>query len=146
MPDLDLIDKLIATYRVLNHEVRILPEAQLQAGDPSPRRLIQHMRDEELKFSQNLKARISGQPVSFEETQELAVLGTEGENDSTQALIAQFGTAREATLSLLRTLPDEQWDNAGDYDRTIRTDVAGLADRDRKMLEQLGSVVKSSPV
>jgi hypothetical protein len=103
------------------------------------------MRDEELKFSQNLKARISGQPVSFEETQELAVLGTESEHDSTQALIAQFGTAREATLSLLRALPDEDWDNPGDYNRTIRTDVAGLADRDRRMLEQLGSIVTSSP-
>ncbi len=143
MSDLELMDKLITTYRVLNHEVRTLPEAQLREGDPSPRRLLQHFRDEELRFSQDLKARISGQHVSFAETHELATLGVETENDSTQAVIAQFGTAREATLSLLRGLAGEQWDDAGQHDRTIRTEVAGLAERDRKMLDQLGLLVKS---
>ncbi len=143
MPDLELIDKLIATYRILNHDVRPLPEAQLREGNPAPRHLIQRLRDEELRFSQDLKARISGQHVSFAETREQAVLGTETENDSTQALIAQFGTARESTLSLLRNLADEQWDAAGSHDRTIRTEVAGLVERDRTMLNQLGSLVMS---
>jgi hypothetical protein len=143
MPDLELIDKLIATYRILNHDVRPLPEAQLRSGNPAPRLLIQQLRDEELRFSQDLKARISGQHVSFAETHEQAVLGTETENDSTQSLIAQFGTARESTLSLLRTMADDQWDAAGSRDRTIRTEVAGLVERDRKMLNQLGSLVMS---
>lgn len=143
MPDLELIDKLITTYRVLNHEVRTLPEAQLREGNPSPRRVIQHLRDEELRFSQDLKARISGQPVAFADTHELATLGTETEDDSTQALIAQFGTAREATLAQLRGLADEHWDDAGQHARTIRTEVSGLVDRDRKLLDQMGSVVKS---
>lgn len=143
MPDLELIDKLIATYRILNHDVRPLPEAQLRAGNPAPRLLIQQLRDQELRFSQDLKARISGQPVSFQETQELAVLGTETDHDSTQALIAQFGTARESTLSLLRYIADEQWDAAGSHDRTIRSEVAGLVARDRTMLNQLGSLVTS---
>jgi hypothetical protein len=144
MADLELIDKLIATYRILNHDIRPLPEAQLREGNPAPRRLIQQLRDQELRFSQDMKARISGQPVSFEQTQELAVLGTETDNDSTQALIAQFGTARESTLSLLRGLADEQWDDAGSHDRTIRTEVSGLVERDQAMLNQLGSLVMSS--
>ncbi len=143
MPDLELIDKLIATYRILNHDVRPLPEARLREGNPAPRRLIQQLRDQELRFSQDLKARISGQHVSFAETQEQAVLGTETDHDSTQALIAQFGTARESTLSLLRGMADEQWDDAGSYDRTIRTDVSGLVERDRAMLNSLGSLVTS---
>ena len=143
MADLELIDKLIATYRILNHDVRPLPEAQLREGNPPPRQLIQQLRDQELRFSQDLKARLSGQHVSFAETHEPAVLGTETDHDSTQALIAQFGTARESTLSLLRGIAEGQWDDAGSRDRSIRTDVAGLVERDRAMLKQLGSLVTS---
>lgn len=143
MSDLELIDQLISTYRVLNHEVRMLPEAQLRQGNPSPRRVLEKLRDDELRFSQDLKARISGQHVSFAETRETAVLGTESEHDSTQAIIAQFGTAREATLSLLRDIGEHQWDDAGQHDRTIRTEVAALVEQDRKALDQLGSLVNS---
>ena len=32
MPDLELIDRLVATYRILNHTVRLKPEAELAQG------------------------------------------------------------------------------------------------------------------
>jgi hypothetical protein len=141
MPDLELIDRLVATYRILNHTVRQRPESQLTSGQPSVRALMIKHRDGELRFSQDLKARISGQPVSFEETGEIATLGSEAEHDTTAEIIAQFGTARESTLSLLRALPDDQWDITGDYPRSIRTDVFDLVSRDRQLLETLGNVI-----
>jgi hypothetical protein len=141
MPDLELIDRLVATYRILNHTVRQRPEAQLASGPQSAKALLIKHRDDELRFSQDLKARISGQPVSFEQTGEIATLGTEDEHDSTAEVIAQFGTARESTLSLLRALPDDQWDVTGDYPRSIRTDVFDLVSRDRQMLEAIGKAI-----
>lgn len=146
MPDLELIDRLVATYRILNHVVRQKPENVLVLGPTPARETIRKLRDSELRFSQDLKARISGQPVSFEETGEIAAIGTEGEHDSTAELIAQFGTAREATLAQLRSLPDAEWDVTGDYPRSIRTDVFNLVDRDRKALDMLSASLGESLV
>lgn len=144
MPDLELIDQLVATYRILNHTVRQRPEANLNQGEKSPRVVVMQLRDTELRFSQDLKARISGQPVSFAETQELATLGTEGDHDTTAELIAQFGTARESTLAQLRSLPDDQWDVTGDYPRSIRTDVLSLIDHDKQVLDGIGTALGES--
>jgi hypothetical protein len=141
MPDFELIDRLVATYRVLNHVVRRKPEEELTSGQPPARDILIRLRDSELRFSQDLKARISGQPVSFEQTGEIATIGTEGEHDSTAEIIAQFGTAREATLAQLRSLPDEQWDATGDHPRSIRTEVFNLVDRDRKALDQVAQAI-----
>jgi hypothetical protein len=141
MPDFELIDRLVATYRVLNHVVRRKPEAELTSGQTPARDILIRLRDSELRFSQDLKARISGQPVSFEQTGEIATIGTEGEHDSTAEIIAQFGTAREATLAQLRSLPDEQWDATGDHPRSIRTEVFNLVDRDRKALDQVAQAI-----
>ena len=141
MPDFELISRLVATYRILNHVVRQKPEEALTRSPGSARDTLIRLRDSELRFSQDLKARISGQPVSFEETGEVATIGTEGEHDSTAEIIAQFGTAREATLAQLRSLPDEQWDATGDYPRSIRTEVFNLVDRDRKALDQISQAI-----
>ena len=141
MPDLDLIDRLVATYRILNHTVRLKPEASLVQGVPSVKDIMRAMRDEELRFSQELKARISGQQVEIAESADQAGLGSTESPETTAALIAQFGTARESTLSMLRTLPDDQWDVTGDYPRSIRTDLISLIDRDRKMLDTIGKTL-----
>ena len=61
--------------------------------------------------------------------------------DTTAEFIAQFGTARESTLSMLRTLPDDEWDVTGDYPRSVRTDVLSLIDRDRKALDTIGQML-----
>lgn len=135
-----LIDRLVSTYSVLNHKVRMQPEDRLQTGVPSARQLVRQLRDGELRFSQDLKARISGQPVSFADTQELATLGMETDHDSTASLIAQFGTARESTLAMLHDLPEDHWDAAEENPRSIRTDVIDLVDRDRRAL---GSITEA---
>jgi hypothetical protein len=141
MENQQLIDQLVSTYSVLNHDVRSRPEDLLQQGVPSARQVIKQLRDGELRFSQDLKARVSGQPVSYEETQELATLGTETDHDSTASLIAQFGTARESTLAMLHDLPLDQWDAASDNARTIRTDVSELIERDRRALGSITNAI-----
>ena len=145
MPDMELIDRLVATYRILNHTVRQRPEADLDRGDESPRLIIHDLRNDELHFSQNLKARISGQPVGLDDTEGRRDVGTAGLRSTTAELIAQVGTARESPLAMLRSLPDDQWDvTTDDYPRSIRTEVFDLVARDRQVLDKLGRAIGES--
>jgi hypothetical protein len=144
MPDLELIDRLVATYRILNHTVRQRPEADLEHGEASPRLIIRKLRNDELHFSQNLKARISGQAVGLDTTEGQRDVGIAGLQSTTAELIAQFGTARESTLAMLRSLPDDQWDVTGDHPRSIRTEVFELVDHDRQVLDALGRALGES--
>lgn len=146
MPDQDLIGGLIETYRVLNNSVRTVPEAQLRsggAGSPSVRDLMRRMRDDELRFSQALKERITGVPMpDIFSGDELPTLGTETEQDTTAMLIAQFGTARESTLAMLRDLPDADWDGAVDGGKSIRARVVELLDNDRRQLDRITTLLQ----
>lgn len=139
-----LMAELVSTYCVLNLQVRMQTEQDLQTGIPSARQLAHQMRDRETRFSQDLKARISGQPVSFVETGEMATLGMETDHDSTASLIAQFGTARESTLAMLRDLPEDLWDMAESSARSIRRDVAELIERDHRALGSIADVLSVS--
>jgi hypothetical protein len=145
MSEQQLVDQLVATYSELNHKVRMHPEEALVTGDPSIREVIGTLRTGELRFSQDLKARVTGQPVSYSETHEIPRIGTETDDDSTASLIAQFGTAREATLAMLRTLSSAAWDETGSYDRSIRTDVLDLIDRDKSALTSILPRLGSNP-
>ncbi len=143
-PHLALIDRLIATYRTLNMEVRPRSEADLRArseGGRGVRDVVKRMRDDELLFSQALKERISGVKMPEMFAEEAPVIGTETEGDPTSKLLAQFGTARESTLAMLRSLPTEEWDAAGEHQQSITSRVTGLADNDRKQLERIAQVV-----
>ena len=62
MGEQELFNGLIATYRDLNLKVRPLPEERLTLGrsGESVRDVALQMRDEELRFSQALKDRLSG--------------------------------------------------------------------------------------
>ncbi len=141
MPDQELIDGLIATYRELNAKVRSQAEDRLRIADKegrSVRDVVSRMRDSELRFSQALKERVTGVPMPemFDESA-APVVGTEGADDSTNALLSQFGTARESTLALLRTLPDENWDETLEGGKPIRTRIQELRDNDRRQVERI---------
>ncbi len=137
----DLISALITTYRELNTQVRPLPEEHLRQGggaERSVRAVVTRLRDTELRFSQALKERLTGvaMPDIFGED-EAPVLGTETDHDSTAARISQFGTAREATLALLRPLPDDGWDQDLEGGKPICARVEELAANDRRQLERI---------
>ena len=147
MPDQELIDGLIATYRELNGKVRPLPEDRLQlkgGAGGSVREVVTRLRDSELRFSQALKERITGvaMPEIFGED-ETPVVGTESSEDSTAAILSQFGTARESTLALLRSLPDEDWDRPIDEGQPIRARIRQLRDNDRRQVERIVGLLGS---
>lgn len=139
MAEQEMIDQLIATYRDLNHNVRPHHLDGSQDANRGVREIMRKMRDTELRFSQDLKARLTGQPVSFKETQELATLGTETDHDSTASLIAQFGTAREATLAMLRDLDRGGWEAAEEGGTSVRADVQALIENDKQALAAIGA-------
>ncbi|HEY8448089.1 MAG TPA: hypothetical protein VIL01_13370 [Thermomicrobiales bacterium] len=148
MPDQELIDGLIATYRTLNLTLRPLPEEKLrgaQANGTSVRELVRRLRDDELRFSQALKVRIAtGQAMPKIEEDETPVVGTEHENDPTSVLLAQFGTARESTLAMLRSLPDSEWDSTGGGGPSIRESIRQRIADDKRRLEQIQQALRSS--
>jgi hypothetical protein len=147
MPDQDLIGGLIETYRTLNNSVRTVPETQLRsggAGSPAVRDVMRRFRDDELRFSQALKEQITGVPIpDIFSADELPTLGTETDNDTTAMLIAQFGTARESTLAMLRDLPEAEWDASTDGGKSIRTRVFELLDNDKRQLERISTLLQS---
>ena len=147
MAEQELIDGLIATYRELNVKVRPLAEERLrlrggEAG--SVRDVVTRLRDSELRFSQALKERITGVPMPemFGED-EAPVVGTEGAEDTTAEILSQFGTAREATLALLRTLPGEDWNRTLEGGRPIRDRIRELHTNDRRQLERIVGLLGS---
>ena len=144
MADRELIDGLIGTYRDLNNRVRPLPEQRLalKSDGHSIRDIVRRMRNDELRFSQALKERISGVSITevFGADAE-PVLGTEQSHESTATLLAQFGTARESTLAQLRSLSEEQW-SANDA-HSVRTMVTRLSTNDKKMMERIVGLLGS---
>jgi hypothetical protein len=150
MADQELIDGLIATYRELNNRVRPLPEDRLRVrgGTDSDggavRDVVTRLRDSELRFSQALKERITGVPMPqmFGE-EEAPVLGTETSDDTTAMILSQFGTARESTLAMLRTLPAADWDQTIEEGLPIRARIRELYDNDRRQMERIVGLLGS---
>ncbi len=146
MPDQELIDGLIATYRELNTKVRPLPEERLRlpAGGGSVREVVSRMRDSELRFSQALKERVTGVPMPemFGED-EKPVVGTESSQDTTATILSQFGTARESTLAMLRGMAPETWDDREHGPTTVREATEDLLASDRVHLEKIVTLLGS---
>lgn len=142
----ECIDGLIATYRSLNMNVRTLPEDRLRVasgkgGNGSVRDVVLRLRDSELRFSQALKERITGVPMSEALSGEAPVIGTEHEDDTTHSLLAQFGTARESTLAMVRELTEQQWEEGVEGGQTIRARIESLLDHDREQLERINALL-----
>jgi hypothetical protein len=146
MADQELISGLIETYRLLNTNLRGLDETRLRAahnGSGSIRDVMRRLRDDELQFSQALKQRVTGVSVAdLTGGDDRPTTGLETAQDTTAMLIAQFGTARESTLAMLRDLPDTEWDaDAGG--KSIRNRVVDLLDNDRHQLDRIKSLLSA---
>src|SRR3954463_12289986 len=147
MGEQELFNGLIATYRELNLKVRPLPEERLTLGRSgnTVRDVALQMRDEELRFSQALKDRLSGVGLSgaFGEKGETMLSEIPSPDDTTVEVISQFGTARESTLAMLRGMSPEAWDDPSQGPFTIREAAGGLlasdADHLKKIVTLLGS-------
>ncbi len=143
MQDQNLVDQLISAYHTLNTTVRMEPEARLHAqasAGTSIEDIVRRMRDDELRFSQALKERLTGVPLPDMLGEDAApVIGTEGVKESGPILISQFGSAREVTLSLLRNLPESVWDETAEGGKSIRMRVTELVANNQRQLARIAS-------
>jgi hypothetical protein len=141
-----LFNGLIATYRELNLKVRPLPEERLRLGGRnSVRHVILGMRDDELRFSQALKDRLSGTEMIdvFHGKQNGLDAEIPSPSDTTAEVLSQFGTARESTLAMLRSMAPEAWDDAALGPLTIRAASGGLLASDGAYLERIVGLLGS---
>lgn len=147
MAEHDMINGLIALYRDLNTRVRGLPEDRLTIKDgkgESVRHVVTRLRDNEMNFSQALKEAISGIPIPEALVHgHHPVIGTESASDTTAIILSQFGTARESTLAMVRTLTAEDWDRIVDEGASIRTRVNEHMSRNNKSMEQIVGLLGS---
>jgi hypothetical protein len=100
-----------------------------------------------LRFADALKARLTGvhMPEIFDEA-EAPVVGTERDDDPTRARLAQFGTAREATLVRLRGVPEPEWDVVpATGGQPIRAETRQLLEHDQQVLHQIQQTLAAVP-
>ena len=152
MQDQEIFNGLIATYRDLNLRVRPLSEERLRLGQgrSTVRAVIVDMRDDELRFSQALKDRLGGAPMSevlkaIGDTDEVEALVVPGPDDTVAEVLSQFGTARESTLAMLRGMTPDDWDAPGAGGLTIRQASEGLLGNDARHMEKVVRLL-GSPV
>lgn len=142
-----LFDGLIATYRDLNFKVRPLAEERLRLGTGrnSVRHAILEMRDDELRFSQALKDRLTGEDmvdVLHHDHKSQPPKFATPDNTTVEAL-SEFGTARESTLAMLRGLTPEAWDDTNHGSLTIREASNALLANDAVHLEKIINLLGS---
>ena len=142
-----LFDGLIATYRELNLKVRPLPEDRLTIGRSGEtiRDVIVDLRDDELRFSQALKDRLTGQSMLdvFRDEEGAAMAEIPSADDTTAEVLSQFGTARESTLAMLQGLAPETWDDGWGGLLTIRAATDALLANDRVHMEKIVGLLGS---
>lgn len=151
MPDQEIIDALIASYRELNHRVRganineNVTIDELTAGHSSISGALFNLRNRELNASQAIKQMLLGGDALADDEQ-IAELSEQqaAAGVTPSVLLSQFGTAREATLSLVRELPDEEWDKTHTTPRgqqTLREYLQSLVDRDRQRINEIDALL-----
>lgn len=149
MPDQEIIDGLIASYRELNHRIRSADPATRDAAesaaspDSSIMGILRQLRDRELRASQAIKLMLLGESAHEDDE---AILSEQQARAATSAvvLLSQFGTAREATLAMVRELPDEVWNQTFQTPRgsmTLHDYLASLVTRDRERLSQIETLL-----
>ncbi len=154
MADRDVIEGLIATYRELNQRFRpVLAAMNAEAGsidDPaSPLGILYRLRNRELNASQAIKEMLRGgeRTIVDDEGEALVTVQQTALGLIPTVLLSQFGTAREATLAMVRDLPDSVWQQEFETPRgrmTLRAYLETLIQRDREAIraleERLGQI------
>ncbi len=155
MPDQEILNEMIEIYRDLNLKLRgvdLVAVADKKADNgETVRDILNRMRNREYNASQAIKIMSMGEDASnIDEKTQAAVLDELVATGVTPIiLLSQFGTAREATLSLVRQVDDETIDAEQNGPRgkmSIREYCRGLINDDRadqKLLDQLVETAKA---
>jgi hypothetical protein len=139
------LSSLVETVRILNWEVRPkiagAPEMN-KSGNPLHTALT-GIRNNEIEASQQIRSMSLAETIAqqgMERLDEQAEASTIG----SRQLLSEFGTAREAILSILRNLSDDQWaagQETATGERTYLGIVDGLIESDKKFVSQIQSAV-----
>lgn len=134
-----IIDILVNTYRQLNTRYRPLDEDMLRKS--GARDVINRMRTDEALFAQALKERVTGVGTAPVEGEDEPIIGIESEDDPTVMLISQFGNARATTLTLLKQVQEDDWNNPTDDGLSILEHARELSESDQNQLAKLERMV-----
>lgn len=153
MSNQEIIDGLIASYRELNFKVRSLTPS-LSGDTPSPdasaiRDILAQMYSRELLASRAFRAMVAGEdsPSDDEAADQETSRGSQTANIPLQYLISQFGTAREATLAMLRGQPEEVWNREIMTPRgrmSLKDYAWTLVERDRRQLRRIDELLETA--
>ena len=150
MADQTIIDQLIATVRELNLDVRsrdfgqMISAADLTGKTDSIPAILYGMRSREMNASQAVKRMLLGEAATGDD--EPAILSEQqvAAGTSARVLLSQFATAREAILSQVRELSDDQWNQMMVTPRgemTLKAYLQTLVDRDAERMQQIKSLL-----
>ncbi len=141
MANTEKLSKLVETVRILNWEVRPkiagAPELN-KAGNPLHTALT-GIRNNEIEASQYIRSMSLAETVA-QQAEERLDEQAEASTIGSRQLLSEFGTAREAILSILRNLSDEQWavgQKTAAGERTYEGIVDGLIESDKKYISQI---------
>lgn len=154
MPDQDVIDGLIDGYRDLNlsirHAYQDVPNDHSATAAKPVLNILRQMRDRELRASQAIRAMLLGNEVAADDEAAEVSIGHYDLNEvSPIVLTSQFGTAREATLAMVRELSDEAWNTQFVTPRgemTLRAYLQTLVERDRQRINEINVLLDSARV
>jgi hypothetical protein len=138
----DKISELVQTVRQLNWEVR--PKISTtaganEAGSPLHTALTE-LRNNEIRTSQLIRGMsLSETPVAGADVGRV-IEHVEASTIGSRQLLSEFATAREAILSILRNLSDEDWtapQNTAEGEFTYEGVVDSLIESDRQRVGQI---------
>lgn len=160
----DKISELISTVRDLNHTVRPKLTGEIGGGSGNlaqVHEILGQMRDRELMTSHGIKRMILGNREGVEAQEIQNMMGTasaritldealaihqDAASLPTSEVLSAFTTAREAILSLLRDLPEDEWTNEstlGDTEgrNSVQAVVDGLLVDDKAAVSQISQLL-----
>ena len=140
----DKISELVQTVRLLNWEVRPkITSASARELEGSPlHHALADLRNSEIETSQLIRGMSLSESAVEGDTGQV-VEHVDASTIGSRQLLSEFGTAREAILSILRNLTDEQWAESHqtrDGDLSYEQVVDRLIESDRKNLERIQSI------
>jgi hypothetical protein len=154
MPDQEILNEMVEIYRELNLKLRgidlnAIKDQKADSGETLTE-ILNRMRNREYNSSQAIKLMSMGEDASrFDESAQAQVLDELVATGITPIiLLSQFGTAREATLSLARTISEEVADQEVGSPRgtmSIREYCRALINDDRADQKLLEQIVEKAP-
>lgn len=164
MAKTEKIDALISTVSELNHRVRPMLNEGIGGGQGNQAQahaILGEMRNRELVASHGVKRLMLSNRQGVEDTAIQNMMGTDDvritleealaihqdpDKLSTRVVMSEFASAREAILSLIREIPDDQWSATTDSRvegelNTIDAIIDDLIAEDQKALQKINELL-----